>query len=734
MTEPTFEPPVEYRDLVEHLPVVVYIADDEQPIPRVLYISPNVEQVLGYSSRAFVSLGEDWMSILHPDDVEAFGARYAASYASGETFELEYRFIHPEGRVIWVRDRAMPFVDQTTGQRIWQGVLEDVSDRVAAEQRGDASEVRYETLLENLPAVVYEMVPDDDRRTRYVNRKIEELLGYTMEEWLEQPDMWMEVLHPDDREVELAAHDLHSATGDPWQREYRLIDASGDIVWVRDQATLVLDATGNPFQWQGVMVDITTEKEAQRALERANDELEFRVRARTAQLEQANDAMGLEIAERSKAEEERDRASGHLGQVLENVPAVVYLWQVREREDGLWMSYVGDQITPMLGYSPEEWNESGWRGRVHPHDRERVHEAATRSTGFGEPFRMEYRYLARDGRIVWVVDHATLVMRNEAGEPLLFEGVMVDVTAQREAESAAETATDRLRDLVEHGPAVLFGYSLQGDPPEPQVDYLSPRLGQLLGLPTSASLDDPRKWFDMVHPDDRDRVVRSAERAWATGASWDDEYRMLSSSGEIVWIHDLGRCIRGFGDDDPLRFVGVVMDVTERRLEVDRMTQRLEQVEALHQGIPVALWTWVLDPTRNSLRYTYFSPGTIPLTGYTPDELIAERNHLARLVHPDDRDRVTSLEAESDETGIWNATYRIVHRDGRIRWIRSRGWRSTVSSPEGVFWHGFAFDVTEELEAAQASGTAKATEAAQASRAAEATQAAPAAAVSPPIS
>ena len=88
------------------------------------------------------------------------------------------------------------------------------------------------------PAVVYETDPDDERRTVYMNRKIEDLLGYSMEEWLDQPDMWIEVLHPDDRERELAAHDLASTTGDPWAREYRMIGAEGQVVWLRDQAVL----------------------------------------------------------------------------------------------------------------------------------------------------------------------------------------------------------------------------------------------------------------------------------------------------------------------------------------------------------------------------------------------------------------------------------------------------------------------------------------------------------------
>src|SRR5437870_4800222 len=166
------------------------------------------------------------------------------------------------------------------------------------------SESRYRALVENVPAIVYEMLPDDDRRTFYISPRVEEFLGYSREEWLEQPDIWMELLHPDDREVELAAHDKHNQTREPWRREYRLIASDGRAVWVRDQAVLVTDEQGEPVRWQGVMLDITERRELEGELHRANDELEFRVIARTTELAEANEMMTLEIGERRRVEQE----------------------------------------------------------------------------------------------------------------------------------------------------------------------------------------------------------------------------------------------------------------------------------------------------------------------------------------------------------------------------------------------------------------------------------------------
>ena len=155
-------------------------------------------------------------------------------------------------------------------------------------------EARYRALVENLPAVIYQVAPDDDRRTMYVSSHVETALGYSRDEWLGQPDIWMELLHPDDREQTLAAHDLHNETGRPWSREYRLIANDGRVVWFRDVATLVRDDDGRPQHWLGVQLDITELKAVEDALRAARDDLEHRVAERTAELEEANAMRALE--------------------------------------------------------------------------------------------------------------------------------------------------------------------------------------------------------------------------------------------------------------------------------------------------------------------------------------------------------------------------------------------------------------------------------------------------------
>ena len=697
--------PLPFRSIVEHLPVVVYVDAWNAPIPQTLYISPSVQEMLGYPPELYLEPGKDWLATVHPDDIAPMAAELAACSAAGVPYELHYRFIHPDGREVWVRDRAIPYRDPETGEGRWMGALEDITARIEAERASAASSIQYETLLENLPAVVYEMDPDDDRRTRYVNRKIEELLGYTMDEWLDQPDMWSEVLYPDDRERELAAHDLASSTGDPWQREYRLIGAEGQVVWVRDQAVLLRDAEGNPTRWQGVLLDITAEKDAQLALAAAHDELEFRVRARTAALQETNELMGIEIAERRRAQEERRRAEDQLGHILDNVPAVVYLWQMREADDGTYFSFITPKIAEMLGYTPAEWDEGGWRERLHPHDRERVVEAAQRSIAEGVPFQLEYRYLARDGRVVWVVDHAVLQSRNARGEPLLFEGVMMNVTALHETEQKAADAEDRFRMLVERGPAVHYSYVLRSwDPPSVAIEYVSPQFHDILGVSADAWIDDPKGWVDMIHPDDRAGVLAASRHTWQTGEPWASEYRILAADGRVLWLEDRGSCVERDEHGLPLRFLGAVADVTDRRERLMGLEVELQTLQAIVATSPIIAWTEVTDLRTGVGRYTYISPQVTEAVGLTPEQLMTENMHFPRLVHPEDRDRVVARAAAADTAGVWEDTYRIVRPDGSMRWFHARGRRVGGPEDDPQVWHGVTIDVTPQAEAALAAG------------------------------
>ena len=111
-----------------------------------------------------------------------------------------------------------------------------------AEARLRAAELRYRTLVEQLPLISYVDRSDDPvSKPLYVSPQIETLLGHSAEDWLSVPDLYESSIHADDRERVLAAKRVAYERGDPSRLEYRMTTADGRLVWVEDQSVLRRD-------------------------------------------------------------------------------------------------------------------------------------------------------------------------------------------------------------------------------------------------------------------------------------------------------------------------------------------------------------------------------------------------------------------------------------------------------------------------------------------------------------
>jgi PAS domain S-box-containing protein len=135
------------------------------------------------------------------------------------------------------------------------------------------AEIRYQSLVERTPAVVFLDAADEAETTLYISPRVEELTGYTPDEWREDLNIWINLIHPEDRKrIEEKDQRTHES-GMRFQEEYRLIRRDGRIIWIKEDTTLVRDKDGNPLYWQGLLLDITKEKENETALQRQLEEL-----------------------------------------------------------------------------------------------------------------------------------------------------------------------------------------------------------------------------------------------------------------------------------------------------------------------------------------------------------------------------------------------------------------------------------------------------------------------------
>src|SRR5438552_2845580 len=155
--------------------------------------------------------------------------------------------------------------------------IRDVSERRRAEAQLRKMEARYRTLVEGIPAVTFMAALDEGVNELYVSPQVEELLGFSQKEWLENPVLWYTQLHPEDRGRWHAEFARTCATAEPFRSVYRFLSRDGQLVWVHGEAQVVRDDDGRPLFLQGVAFDVTGIKQAEGELKALNQTLERRV-------------------------------------------------------------------------------------------------------------------------------------------------------------------------------------------------------------------------------------------------------------------------------------------------------------------------------------------------------------------------------------------------------------------------------------------------------------------------
>ena len=150
-------------------------------------------------------------------------------------------------------------------------MLGSAIQRDAALERLKSSEAKYRRLIERLPVVTYLAEYGGDGRWLYVSPQIEDMLGYSPEEWMADPSLWIRCVHPDDREAVVAEEERCAAGSEPLALEYRMYARGGRLVWVRDDASIGIPADGRPVAVEGVLTDITDAKSAESELRHRAD-------------------------------------------------------------------------------------------------------------------------------------------------------------------------------------------------------------------------------------------------------------------------------------------------------------------------------------------------------------------------------------------------------------------------------------------------------------------------------
>jgi diguanylate cyclase (GGDEF)-like protein/PAS domain S-box-containing protein len=260
-----------FRALVEQMPAITYV--DRAISGEPIYVSPQLEALSGVPLEQWYDGTDGWSERVHPDDRDRAAVAYREAVTAGTPYRDEYRLLDADGNERWFHDRTIVVRDAHGAPLEIQGVIHDITDRKTAEQalvdseaRLRAAEARYRTLVEQLPLAIYVDDLDETGTALYRSPATETITGRSPEEWIADPALLAEIVHPDDRERLLAELAAAAAGRAPLSTEYRIVRPDGTIVWVLDESAVVHDEDAGRACRQGYLLDMTAHRTVEEQL------------------------------------------------------------------------------------------------------------------------------------------------------------------------------------------------------------------------------------------------------------------------------------------------------------------------------------------------------------------------------------------------------------------------------------------------------------------------------------
>src|SRR6266851_384276 len=482
-----------------------------------------------------------------------------------------------------------------------------------ADRMYESLKAQLQATLDMIPAFTWYAAPSG--ALLFVNSRCADYLGLATDHPLRFGtdagaawDSHIPLLHPDDREETRRVWSECLKTGCPGEVSFRVRDAEGHYRWFLSRAEPVRGNGGTVLYWVGINLDI----------------------------------------------EERKRAEQELRDILDTIPAIVWV----ARPDGS-NAYANSRFVKYSGMVPAQTAGSGWRLAVHPDDL-RTHEGKWRaSVASGEPHESEVRFRRADGEYRWHLDRG-LPLRDEEGHIIKWYGVVTDIEDRKRVEEALRRSEHYLAEAQRLSHTGSFGWK----PDEGEIVWSDEtyRIFEYDSTlkPTVDSV------VQRVHPSDRALAQQVIDRASRTGADFEHEYRLLLADGRVKHVHAIAHAVQNTSGNR--EFIGAVTDITERTTAEEKVRVQEAELRQMLDFAPQLIG--VLGP---QLQRLYANRVALAYYGVSLDEW-RQGNHKDEI-HPDDVDRVKAHFERSLASGAAHELEmekRLRGGDGTYRWFLVR--------------------------------------------------------------
>ncbi|WP_416674288.1 PAS domain-containing protein [Egbenema bharatensis] len=517
-----------------------------------------IQTLFGYAPEEVRPDPDWWLERIHADERHQVHTRIFQAIYTGEQFwSEEYRFRRADGSYALVIDRGFVIQNSQGVPLRMIGCMIDVGDRRRVEQELQIKQELLNSIFQSLEDVVWSIALDFSC-TFFVSSATESIYGRSPAEFEANPQLWLEVVHPDDRSQVETAFSNGMTTGH-FNLEYRICRMDGAIRWIHDRGHLVYDDKGQPNRMDGILTDITQRKETEAALRcseedlrSAKQDLELRVAERTTELTELTDRLQRELEERQRTQKILQDQAHLLDLAHDTIMSLDLDLRITFWNHGAEVMYGWSKSTALGCVAPELLHTQ------FPCPLPELHQILQQK-GYWEG---ELIHTTHEGKILTVFSRWVL-QRDTTGEPIAILEINNDITPRKQVEEALRQSEERFRSAFDHASIGMALIGLEG-----RWLKVNPALCEIVGYSEADLLTTSPQ--TITHPDDLESDRPLLEQLLQGEIrSYDVEKRYFHRQGHLIWIL-LSTSLLRDSQERPLYFVSQIQDITTRR-EVEQV-------------------------------------------------------------------------------------------------------------------------------------------------------------------